>query len=190
MKENFRMLLVLTLICGACGFLLAGVRNGTMARIEEQVLSFVQGPAVQKVLASSENDLIKDRRKVETQGREIVVFVGKKSGEAWAVALESSAGGFGGDIGVMVGYDITEDKITGIGITTAAETPGIGLRVKEDAFTDRFKDKSVSDNIDLKSKGGVIDGLSGATVSSTGVCAAVRKNIEMYQDIKTKIAGN
>jgi electron transport complex protein RnfG len=190
MKENTRMLVVLTLICSACGFLLAGVENATKDRIEEQVLKNVQGPAVQQVLAGAENDLIADRKKVTVGDKEVVLFVAKKGGVNWAVAYETFAGGFGGDLGVVVGYNLTEDRITGIGITTAAETPGIGLRIKEDAFTDRFKDKTVTDKIDLKNNGGVIDGISGATVSSVAVCDAVRKNIEMYQDIKTKVAGS
>jgi electron transport complex protein RnfG len=187
MKENIRMLVVLTVICGACGFLLAGVETATKERIIEQVLKNVQGPAVQKVLATSTNDLIADRKNIKIGDNEVTVFVGKKEEGQWAIAYETSAGGFGGKLGVIVGYNLESDELTGIGITTCSETPGIGLRVKEDSFTDGFKEKSIEDNINRKEEDGVIDGVSGASVSSKAVCAAVRTSIEMYNEVKEKV---
>lgn len=182
------MIVVLSVICGVCGFLLAMVKAQTEERIEEQVLLNVKGPAVNKVLAGSTNDLIKDRKKITLGEEEMVVFVGKKDNEPWGVAYEMSAGGFGGDIGVIVGFDLNTNTLAGIGVTTHKETPGVGSKVKDDnAYADNFKGKSIKDNFKIKSDGGVIDAITGATISSRGVCTAVRNGVGLFEEIKSKM---
>lgn len=42
-------------------------------------------------------------------------------------AVESTTGGFGGDVKVLVGFD-TEGKILGYTILQASETPGLGAK--------------------------------------------------------------
>lgn len=187
MKEIVKMLIVLTLISGVCGFLLAGVRSATKDRIEEQVLLNVKGPAVKKVLADATNDLIKDRKEATIGTETGVVFVGKKGDELWAIAYEVSAKGFGGDIGVMVGFDVKSDLLTGIAITTHKETPGVGSRVSEDLFTGSFQGKTVTEKFSIKADGGIIDAVTGATISSRGVCEAVRHAIEAYKSVKGQV---
>ena len=188
MKEIIKMLVVLSVISGVCGFLLASVKMATEERIEEQVLLNVKGPAVAKVLAGSSNDLIKERKNVEVNGQQIVVFVGKKDGGEWAFAFETSSGGYGGDIGVVVGFEKDRDVLTGVGITTHKETPGLGARAKDDPFfTKQFEGKSISSAIKVKKDDGDIDAISGATVSSRAVCEAVQKAIGLMEEIKSKI---
>jgi len=187
MKEYIRMVVVLTVIATVCGFLLAAVRKGTETRIEEQVLLYVQGPAVNKVLSSSTNDLIQDRQEISVQGQDYLIFVGERNTQPWAVAFERTAGGYGGDIGVLVGFDIERDIVTGIGILTHSETPGLGARVSESIFTDNFNNKTLNANFNVKQDGGFVDAVSGATISSRAVCSAVRKSLELYPEIKKEI---
>ena len=187
MKEIIKMLVVLTVICGVCGFLLAGVRSLTMEQIEVQVLQNVKGPAVKNALAGSTNDLIKDRTKIKIDGEEMVVFVGKKDDKPWAIAFEVKSGGFGGDIGVIVGFHKDKSALAGIGITTHKETPGLGARITEDTFTNNFKNKGLSEKFKVKNENGVIDAVSGATISSKAVCSAVTKAIALYDKIKDKV---
>ena len=187
MKEYIKMVLVLSAITAVCGFLLAFVKNSTEERIEEQILLNVKGPAVSQVLKSSTNDLIKDRKEVIINDEKYIVFVGKKDGKTWVIAYESFGGGFGGDIGVMVGYNLEDDILTGIGITTHKETPGVGSRVTESIFTNNFTDKPITDIFKIKPDDGIIDGVTGATISSSGVCSAVQKSIVLYPEIKNKI---
>ena len=187
MKEYIRMVVVLTVIATVCGFLLAAVRKGTETRIEEQVLLYVQGPAVNKVLSSSTNDLIQDRQAIRIQDQDYLIFVGERNDQPWAVAFESSAGGYGGNIGVLVGYDIEHDKLTGIGILTHSETPGLGSRVTESTFTGNFNNKALNANFNVKQDGGFIDAVTGATISSREVCSAVRKSLKLYPEVKKEI---
>jgi electron transport complex protein RnfG len=66
---------------------------------------------------------------------------------------------------VMVGVS-KEGKLLDIGITSHSETPGIGSKVSETFFTERFK--GLTTNQEVK-----VDGISGATYSSKGVMSAV-----------------
>lgn len=190
MKEIIKMLVVLTLISAVCGFLLAFVRDATKDTIEEQLLVNVKGPAVEKVLADADStdDLIKDRRKIEVRGEENVIFIGKKNGKPWAFAFEVSSKGFGGDIGVIVGFAMDKDIITGVGITTHKETPGLGAKIKsEDMFTDQFRNRATKTVFKVKKDNGEIDAISGATVSSRGVCKAIETAIDLSKDIRSKL---
>jgi electron transport complex protein RnfG len=143
--------------------------------------------AHRKVLKGSDNDLVTDRRKISVNGKKLLLFVGKKGGKPWAIAYETVGKGFGGDITVMVGYDINHDKLAGIQIISHKETPGVGARVTEDQFTKRFKGLDINLNFTLKSAGGDIDGISGASYSSRGVAEAIRNSIALYPEVKKKV---
>jgi electron transport complex protein RnfG len=187
MKEYIKMVAVLSIIAGLCGLLLAVVKKGTEKRIEEQILMNVQGPALDKVLATSTNDVIGERQQITVDGEQKVLFTGKKNGRPWAIAFETVGTGYKGKIGVMVGFDLDRNIISGIGILTHQETPGLGARVSETAFTDNFKGKSIDETFKVKQDNGIVDAVSGATISSRAVCSAVAKGISLYAAIKDKV---
>lgn len=189
MMQYVKMIVVLTGIATVCGFLLSAVKEFTAVRIEEQILVNVKLPAVRTVLESSTNDLVQDRQTIKIDEQEYVVFIGKKEGKPWAIAFENKGPGFGGDIGVMVGFDLQKDVLTGIGILTHQETPGMGARITETAFTDQFKNKSITAVYKVKKENGEVDAISGATNSSKGVCTAVQKCIALYPALKERVMG-
>jgi electron transport complex protein RnfG len=188
-KQYIKMIVVLTGIATACGFLLSMVKQVTAERIVEQILVNVKLPAVNTVLDSSTNDLIRDRQTIKIDEQEFVVFAGKKDGKTWAIAFENKGPGFGGDIGVMVGFDLEKDVLTGIGILTHQETPGLGARISETTFTDNFKNKPITTVFKVKKDNGEVDAISGATNSSKGVCTAVQKCVAAYPAIKKNVMG-
>ncbi|TFH39489.1 MAG: RnfABCDGE type electron transport complex subunit G [Chrysiogenales bacterium] len=186
MKEYLKMIVVLSAISAVCGFGLARISAATKTRIEEQKLINVKGPAVTSILAGSTNDLIKDRKEVRVDGAAYVVFIGKKNGTPWALAYETEGAGYGGEMTVMIGFDLDGGTVTGIGVTSHKETPGVGSRVTDDTFTRLFKEKGPGDPIKIKTDGGVIDAITGATISSRAVCAAVEKSISLYGGIRSE----
>ena len=183
MLAIIRMIVVLSSICGLSGFALSYLKISTAPRIEEQVLTYVQGPAILKVFADIDNSPIAETFTLD--GAKVTVFPGKKDGKLVAVALEHFGKGFGGDVGVMVGYDVNRDTLTGIGITTMKETPGLGTRVADPAFTGQFTGKPADAR--LKSQGGDIDAVSGATISSIGVVTALGNAAKVYAALKPEI---
>ncbi len=186
-REYLKMIMVLTSIAMVCGFLLSAVKTFTYEKIQEQILVNVKGPALKNVLSKSTNDPIEDRMTINIDGIEYVVFIGKKGEKISAVAYESEGAGFGGKIVIMVGINFEISTISGIGILTHQETPGLGSRIRETSFTDRFKGRSTNDTFRVKKDKGVIDAISGATNSSRGVCSAVEKGAALFTKIKEEI---
>ncbi|MDD6087889.1 MAG: FMN-binding protein [Desulfovibrionaceae bacterium] len=181
-----RMIVVLSVICGLAGFVLSYLKLSTAPAIEEQVLTYVQGPAILNVFSGADNFPIAERRKFMTKdGRNVTVFPGKRNGKLIGVAIEDFGKGFGGNVGVIVGIDIRHDTLIGIGVTTMKETPGLGTRVAEPGFTEQFAGKGL--DVRLKSQGGTIDAISGATISSGGAVSAVSNAIQVYKELKPEI---
>jgi Na+-translocating ferredoxin:NAD+ oxidoreductase subunit G len=183
MREIISMIVVLSLITAISGFALSSLKISTASLIEEQVLTYVQAPALKSIFPESSNDPIADRQTFELDGRQITVFPIKKDGRLTAVALEAFGPGYGGDIGVMVGFDVQKDVLEGIGITTLKETPGLGTRIVEEKYTRRFQGQDPA-TVRLTSQGGNVDAVSGATVSSAGTITAVQRANAIYTQMK------
>ena len=188
MSDILKMFVVLGLICGASGILLAGIRVGTMEKIEYQELKFVKGPVIMEVLSGCTNNPVDDRFKLFYGEKEINFFPGVFDGELSVVAFETQGSGFGGDIGMIMAVDIEDDTISGIGITTHKETPGVGSRAKDSRpFKSSFVGLSIQEPIKTKTDGGKVDVVSGATVTSRGVCEGATIGAEMYMKLKPEI---
>ena len=189
MREMIKMVIVLTVLSAFSGGLLAAIRNGTQDRIENQQLTFVKGPAINAILEGASNDPVANRFKLKDGEKERSFFVGVFNGELNSVVFETFGKGFGGELGVMVGVNIKDDKIVGIGITTHSETPGVGSRAKtEPAFAAQFKGQSINNTFKVKADGGQVDAVSGATYTSRGVSDAVTDAGKIYQRLKPQIA--
>lgn len=189
MMEIVRMVVVLSAITGLAGFVLSGLKVWTTPIIEEQVLTNVQGPALRQIFLQGDNDPIADRKRLSIPGNEdetIIVFPSLKGGKLQAVAMEASGKGYGGDVNVIVGFDVAADNLVGISVTTHKETPGLGSRIQEPAFTKQFKAKDPA-KAALKKDGGDIDAISGATLSSVAAADAVKQAAGWYAALKDTI---
>lgn len=187
MRDIIRMVVVLAALSALSGGLLASVKNGTSAKIEYQQLKFVKGPAIKEILQGSTNDPLVDRFKIKDGDVERSFYVGVFDGEPRGVAFETFGKGIGGDIGIMVGVDLKTDKLLGIGITTHHETPGLGSKAKDDpSFRAQFKDMPFDKPFKIKQNGGAVDAISGATITSKGVCAGLNA-ADFYSRLKSQI---
>lgn len=192
MRELVKMVVVLTVICGASGFVLSYVNQVTQAPREYQLLKYVQEPSIKAVLPSYSNDPIKDRIEVtlgkNEKGEPIqkTVFPAKENGKVVAIAYGSAANGYHGPIDVMVGIN-PEGKLTGISVMTHSETPGLGARVVEPAFSEQFAGLELSGQLNVAAQGGTINAVSGATLSSKGVVNAVRSALEVFPQVKKEV---
>ncbi len=188
MREMIKMVVVLTVLSSFSGTLLAAIHHAMSERIDYQKLKFVQGPAIREILEGSSNDPLTDRFKLTDNGIERSFYVGKFDGEANAVAFETFGKGYGGLIGVMTGFNIKEDKIIGVRVTTHLETPGVGARAKSDlSFVSQFNDQTLVDSYKIRADGGQVDALSGATLTSQGVSGALTDASDIYQRLKPQI---
>jgi len=148
----------------------------------------VRGPAIRTILEGSSNDPLVDRFKLKDAETERSFFVGMFDGKPDTVAFESVGKGYGGKIGVMVGVKITDDKIAGVSVTTHGETPGVGSRAKTDpSFVAQFKGLSLINSFKVKGDGGKVDALSGATLTSRGISAALTQAVQIYERLKPQL---
>jgi len=188
MREMINLFIAVLLFSTVSGGLLAYVRNATQDRITDQQLTFVKGPAIKQILEGCSNEPITDRFVLTDGEEERIFFVGEFDGKRNTVAFESSGGGFGGEIGVIVAVNVETDDIVGVAVTTHSETPGLGSRAKDDpSFAVQFKGLPIKDTFNVKPDGGQIDAVSGATVTSRGVCGAVSASSAVYFRLKDEV---
>ena len=188
MREMIKMVVVLTILSCFSGGVLAYLRNNTQERIDNQVLEFVKGPAIRSIFEGASNDPIADRFTIKDGEVDRTVFVAVLDGEPRGVALETSGKGYGGDVGLMVGIDVKDDKLIGVGVTTHAETPGMGAKAKSDpSFVAQYEGLSLDQPIAVSQDGGSISAISGATITSRAVSKAANDAGEIYKKYKSQI---
>jgi len=195
MSPTLRMFAVLSSITLVSGAALGGLYEATHERAENNILRFKKIPAVVDIYArletgmsaerrvALEEELLADKRYADIGADEpLLLFVVRRDGEPYAVTLEQYGQGFGGDLGVMVGFRLDGGDLLGIGVTTMSETPGVGTAVRDSSFTAQFAGLGPDAVVKVKKDGGVIDAVSGATISSRAVSEAVRKARAVWEE--------
>ncbi len=108
-------------------------------------------------------------------------------------AMLSSEVGYGGNVPVIVGYDSTVTTITTIAILDNLETPNIGSKIKDKPFINSFDGGSSKTKFrivkggETDTKNGVVNSITGATVSSSVVVLVVNKLNDYITKNRTKI---
>lgn len=180
MKETLRLVVVLTLICVIAGVLLAWVNTLSAGPIAEaQRAERMQ--AITLVLPPYDNAPDSNVAAVEYKGRTWSFYVARSNGAYAGAAFEStSRNGYGGNITVMVGVN-ANGKVHGIEILEQKETPGLGARIEDKGFRNRFEGRDIrSTTWAVKKDRGDIDQITAATISSRAVVEAVREGLDAY----------
>ena len=188
MGEMIKMVVVLTVLSIVSGGSLAGLKDFTEPKIENNVMNLVKGPAIRQILEAADNDPVEDRFKIMDGDVERNVFVGVFGGTADTVVMEASASGYGDKIGMVVAINMAEETLRGIAVTTHKETPGLGAMAKDDPnFAAQFVDKSITSQFGVTTDGGQISALSGATITSRAVCVGVNNAVASYNQLKPQL---
>ncbi len=141
--------------------------------------------AVEIVLVNFANNPLREEYQVTAGGNQYTVFPGRRGRSYTGLAVDMpSDEGYIGPIRLMVGFD-SEGVITGIEVLEHEETPGYGDLI-ENARSDFYKQfiglNPGEDNIRLKEDGGIIDNISGATITARAYCDAVRSAWEVFSE--------
>ena len=128
--------------------------------------------AAKAVLPAGVNAI--DQRK-DPADEKAVIFVAyadaAKSKVLGYAAPGVSASGYGGTIRLMVGLT-AERNVVSYQVLAANETPGLGAKLGDAAFTAQFGGKS-GRALKVKKDGGDVDAITGATITSRAVCEAI-----------------
>ncbi len=163
MKKILGLVLSLTVISAVCAAVLAYVNTLTkepIARIQTE-----------KVLSAARLVMPAGVVTVEEKGG---VFIGKDAaGKVVGYATEGrDAGGYGGDIVLMVGFEADRKTLITYQKLVASETPGLGTKLASPEFSSQFKGKNGT-KLAVKQDGGDIEAITAATITSRAVCRAL-----------------
>ena len=120
---------------------------------------------------------------IETKGTEPVKFYrSKTSGD---VAFEIGGTGIQGPIQATIALSPNLEQIRGLSIVGQEETPGLGGRIVEIDFLNRFKDKKVISGLAILSPGKAeadneVDGITGATLTCNALEELLNSEIKKY----------
>ena len=157
-KQAWLILCIITVIAGVA---LGATDNLTRDKIAEQEAIALNAARLSVMPAATDfaeealpEGFALDSLYSAKNGEETVGYVG-----------QTTVTGFGGPIVVVLGVD-GDGTVTGISVggSSFAETAGLGTRTKEPEFTDQFKGLTGAPKL-----GDNVDGVSGATVSSSAV---------------------
>ena len=165
MKNHFRLVIALTLVCLFWTALLVGVNALTRERIatgrQRREL------AAARVVAPAEN-----LRRVRTTTATNFVALDADGRLAGAAVRGFSPNGYGGSIGLMVGF-AADGTLHDFTVVEAAETPGLGSEIDTEGFKRNIRGRSAEKPLVLKKDGGDIDAVTAATISSRAALEAI-----------------
>ncbi len=186
------MAIVLVAVAVITGGILAWCNQVTKGPIEEQAqltlangIKNVMGVADLKVVAS-------DSVKQNIGGKELAFVVHRTtdaSGQTLGAAVESTVGGFGGDLKVLVGFG-TDGEVLGYTILQTAETPGLGAKAdkwfqKDGKGCIIGKQMSSDKPLTVSKDGGDIDAITASTITSRAFLKAVNQAYAAYSGNET-----
>ncbi len=173
MKEYIVPTITLFVICLVATALL-GITNAVTAPT-------IEGLAEQKEIDTRKDvfaQAVSFGEKVSDEINMVPAF--DKNGEPIGYVVVTSSQGYGGAVEVMTGVTI-DGKVTGISVLSHSETPGLGAKAEtDDGWLAQFIDKTKNITVSKDQAGdNSIDAITGATVTSRAVVAAVNEAIAL-----------
>ncbi|UKK49297.1 RnfABCDGE type electron transport complex subunit G [Prevotella sp. E9-3] len=185
------MTLVLTGVAVITGGILAYVNNLTSGPIKAQKEKAL-ADGIMTVMES--DDVIVEKtdtiRQKDDKGKETTYIIYKandSNGNNLGAAVESTTGGFGGDLKVLVGFN-PEGTILGYTILEHAETPGLGAKADKWFQKGEKGDiigKNPSEPLSVSKDGGQIDAITASTITSRAFLKAVNNAYLAYKTHNT-----
>ena len=176
-KEIIKTAITLFVICAVAAGLLAAINGLTAPAIAENDLKkanesrktvFPEATSFEETTAADGN----------------VFYIAFTDGEKSGYVFTTSANGYGGKIKLMTGIDV-DGNITKVSVLEINETPGLGMKAKNESFLEQFSGKSQKLTVTKNGKAAEneIDAITSATISSDAVTNAVNCALEMYNTI-------
>lgn len=167
MPEMLRLTVTLLAISAACALLLGLVNSITAPRIEAAKIAKTNAAMAEVLPADSYTPV-----EYLLDGS-IVTAVYAADDKGYVIQVAPS--GFGGVIDMMVGVS-KDGTCTGVSIIKMAETAGLGANASKADFRAQFV--GLSGSVAVTKDGGVIDSLTGATITSRAVADGVTAALE------------
>ena len=184
-KSTFKnMTVCLLAICMVCSGLLAGVYALTKEPIDAAAKAKNEA-AIKEVLPETAVT-IEEERTVEYNGGTYTYNLAyDEKGEVVGCAINVIPVGFGGPIIIKVGFD-KNGIIWNTKVLSQAETPGLGAKCVEPAFSEQFKGWNPAEKkLSVKKDGGDVDAITASTITSR----AYAEGLAVATNVLCAIAG-
>ena len=181
------MVLVLTLVAVIMGGILAFVNHLTEGPINEQKEKAL-ADGIKTVMVSDNITVAQpvEVKQNDAKGKEMVFTIYQvkdAEGNDLGAAVESTTGGFGGDLKVLVGFD-PDGKILGYTLLEHAETPGLGAKADKWFQKGEKGDiigKDPKEPLTVSKDGGQVDAITASTITSRAFLLAVNNAYKAYK---------
>ncbi|MBS5526744.1 MAG: RnfABCDGE type electron transport complex subunit G [Prevotella sp.] len=182
------MVLVLVGVALITGGILAYVNHVTEGPVKAQAEKALSD-GIKTVMGGGELTVTKtDTVKQDISGKE-VVFVLHHAEDSQhnylGAAVESTTGGFGGDVKVLVGLN-AEGTVLGYTILQHSETPGLGAKAdqwfQKGGKGDIIGKNPATDNLTVSKDGGSVDAITASTITSRAFLLAVNQAYNAYKN--------
>ena len=186
LKNMVLVLVGVALVVGAVLAYVNHITSGPIAQKAEQSLA----AGIKSVMGTDDLQVAAPEEVPQTiDGKEVTFIVhacSDKSGNSLGAAVESTTGGFGGDLKVLVGFD-KEGKILGYTLLQHSETPGLGAKAstwfqkdgKGSIIGKTPKDGNLHVSKDDKS-GNAVDAITASTITSRAFLKAINQAYAAY----------
>ena len=181
------MVLVLTGVAVVMGGILAYVNHLTEGPIQQQKAK-VLADGIKAVMACNDVTVASTDTVCQTdaKGKELTYTIYQTKdaqGNDLGAAVESTTGGFGGDLKILVGFD-PEGKILGYTLLEHAETPGLGAKADKWFQKGEKGDiigKDPKEKLTVSKDGGQVDAITASTITSRAFLLAVNNAYNAYK---------
>ena len=176
------MSLCLLVICLVCSGLLAGVYALTKEPIDAAAKAKNEA-AIMEVLPETAK-AIEEERTVEFEGASYTYNLAyDEQGNTVGCAINVAPVGFGGPIAIKVGFDVN-GVIWNTKVLSQAETPGLGAKCVEPAFSDQFKGFNPAEKkLAVKKDGGDVDAITASTITSRAYADGLALAVKVFEAI-------
>ena len=182
-QSSFKnMTICLFAICIVCSGLLAGVYALTKAPIDAAAKAKNEA-AIKEVLPDSAVT-IEEERTVDFEGASYAYNLAyDEQGNTVGCAIKVAPVGFGGPIVIKVGFDVN-GVIWNTKVLSQAETPGLGAKCVEPAFSAQFKGRDPAQkDLAVKKDGGDVDAITASTITSRAYADGLLLATKVFQTI-------
>ena len=176
------MSLCLLVICLVCSGLLAGVYALTKEPIDAAAKAKNEA-AIMEVLPETAV-AVEEERIVEFEGASYTYNLAyDELGNTVGCAINVAPVGFGGPIAIKVGFDVN-GVIWNTKVLSQAETPGLGAKCVEPAFSDQFKGfDPAQKKLAVKKDGGDVDAITASTITSRAYADGLALAVKVFETI-------
>jgi len=182
-QSSFKnMSLCLLVICLVCSALLAGVYALTKEPIDAAAKA--KNEAAIKEVLPDVAVTIEEERTVDFEGASYTYNLAYDDlGNTVGCAINVAPSGFGGPISIKVGFDIN-GVIWNTKVLSQAETPGLGAKCVEPAFSDQFKGfDPAQKTLAVKQDGGDVDAITASTITSRAYAEGLALAVKVFDAI-------